>query len=179
MSITCIRKISKFFSSLYIKYEIIIVNDDSKDKTLELIKNEIKKYPSFENIKNRPEIIGVSYDKSSGKRFAVKTGIQYIWGKYVLMLDSDGATDIKDYNLLLFKSVKDEELRLAIGNKKLFLNKPSVNGIEIIWELLIILSLILYWSKRNKTYIMITRRKHHISLKLQKYSTKHSILLFH
>ena len=95
------------------------------------------------------------------------------------MLDSDGATDIKDYNLLLFKSVKDEELRLAIGNKKLFLNKPSVNGIEIIWELLIILSLILYWSKRNKTYIMITRRKHHISLKLQKYSTKHSILLFH
>ena len=73
-----------------------------------MIKNEIKKYSSLENIKNRPEIIGVSYDKNGGKGFAVKTGMQYIRGKYILMLDSDGATDIKDYNLL-FKSVKDEE----------------------------------------------------------------------
>ena len=38
--------------------------------------------------------------------------------KYVLMLGGDGATDIKDYNLL-FKSVKEEESYLAIGIRKI------------------------------------------------------------
>ena len=39
-----LEKAVNYFSSLNIKYEIIIVNDGSKDKTLDLIKNEIKKY---------------------------------------------------------------------------------------------------------------------------------------
>ena len=113
-----LEKAVNFFSSLNIKYEIIIVNDGSKDKTLELIKNEIKKYASLENLKNRPEIIGVTYDKNGGKGFAVRTGMQFVRGKYILMLDSDGATDIRDYNLL-FNSIKTEEFCLAIGSRKI------------------------------------------------------------
>lgn len=113
-----LEKAINFFSSLNIKYEIIIVNDGSKDRTLELIKNEIKKYSSMDNLKNPPEIIGVSYDKNGGKGFAVKTGMQFVRGKYVLMLDSDGATDIRDYNLL-FDSLKNEDNSLAIGSRKI------------------------------------------------------------
>jgi len=113
-----LEKSVHFFSSLNIKYEIIIVNDGSKDKTLELLKNEIKKYSSIENMKNRPEIIGVSYDKNGGKGFAVKTGMQFVRGKYILMLDSDGATDIKDYNLL-YNNIKNEEYCLTIGSRKI------------------------------------------------------------
>ena len=113
-----LEKAIQFFSSLNIKYEIIIVNDGSKDKTFELILNEIKKYSSLDNLKNRPEIIGVSYKKNGGKGFAVKTGMQYVRGKYVLMLDSDGATDIKDYKLL-YDSIKDDDYCLAIGSRKI------------------------------------------------------------
>ena len=83
----------------------------------------------------------MSYDKNGGKGFAFKAGIQYIRGKYVLMLDSDGATNIKNYNLLLFKSVNDEESCLEIEVENLFLNKPNLYDIEILCELLIILSL--------------------------------------
>ena len=113
-----LEKAINFFSQINRKYEIIIVNDGSKDKTLELIKNEIKKYSLIENLKNPPEIIGVSYDKNGGKGFAVKTGMQFARGKYVLMLDSDGATDIKDYNLL-YDNIKNEEYCLAIGSRKI------------------------------------------------------------
>ena len=60
----------------------------------------------------------MSYDKNGGKGFAVKKGMQYIIGKYVLMLDSDGTKDIEYYNLL-FKSVKDEESCLSIGSRKI------------------------------------------------------------
>ena len=71
-----LEKTVNYFSSLDMKYEIIIVNDGSKDRTLELIKNEIKKYANLENLKNRPEIIGVTYEKNGGKGFAVKTMLE-------------------------------------------------------------------------------------------------------
>ena len=119
-----LEKAVNYFSSLNIKYEIIIVNDGSRDKTLDLIKNEIIKYANLENLKNRPEIIGVSYPKNGGKGFAVKTGMQYIRGKYVLMLDSDGATDIRDYQTL-FDEVKNEEYCLAIGSRKVIAEKAE------------------------------------------------------
>lgn len=119
-----LEKAINFFSSLNIKYEIIIVNDGSKDRTLQLIKNEIKKYSTMENLKNPPEIIGVSYDKNGGKGFAVKTGMQFVRGKYILMLDSDGATDIRDYNLL-FDSLKNEDYCLAIGSRKIITEKAE------------------------------------------------------
>ena len=119
-----LEKAINYFSSLNIKYEIIIVNDGSKDKTLDLIKNEIKKYSNIDSIKNKPEIIGVNYEKNGGKGFAVKTGMHYIRGKYVLMLDSDGATDIRDYETL-YEQVKNEEYCLAIGSRKIITEKAE------------------------------------------------------
>jgi len=119
-----LEKAVNYFSSLDIKYEIIIVNDGSKDKTLDLIKNEIKKYSNVEYIKNKPEIIGVSYEKNGGKGFAVKTGMHYARGKYILMLDSDGATDIRDYQTL-FEKIKDEEYCVTIGSRKIITEKAE------------------------------------------------------
>ena len=119
-----LEKTVKYFSSLDFKYEIIIVNDGSKDRTFELIKNEIKKYSNLEGLKNRPEIIGVTYERNGGKGFAVKTGMHYVRGKYVLMLDSDGATDIRDFQTL-FEKVKNEEYCLAIGSRKIIAEKAE------------------------------------------------------
>ena len=119
-----LEKAVNYFSSLNIIYEIIIVNDGSKDKTLDLIKNEITKYANLENLKSRPEIICVTYPKNGGKGFAVKTGMQYVRGKYVLMLDSDGATDIRDYQTL-YEKIKNENYCLAIGSRKVIAEKAE------------------------------------------------------
>ena len=59
----------KYFDALKIKYEFIIVNDGSKDKTWELIQKITNiKYPKH-------DIIGVTYGRNWGKGFAVRTVI--------------------------------------------------------------------------------------------------------
>lgn len=107
----------KFFSQKQFKYEIIIVNDGSKDRTFELIKQQMKLY-------NNVEIIGVTYDKNGGKGYAVRTGMQYVRGEFVLMLDSDGATDIRDYDRL-YESIKEKGCALAIGSRKIITEKAN------------------------------------------------------
>ena len=112
-----LSKSINFFKTKPFKYEIIIVNDGSKDKTYDLIKSQMKLYPEV-------DIIGVTYDKNGGKGYAVRTGMKFARGKYILMLDSDGATDIKDYDRL-YEEIKDKDFALAIGSRKIISEKAN------------------------------------------------------
>jgi dolichyl-phosphate beta-glucosyltransferase len=119
--IPALEKSLNYFNSLNLKYEIIITNDGSKDKTFEVVQNQIQKY---KNIKNSPDIILASYPLNGGKGYAVRTGMQFVRGKYILMLDSDGATDVRDFQLL-FDKIKDEDKALAIGSRKIISEKAE------------------------------------------------------
>lgn len=68
-----------------IDYELIVVNDGSKDNTKEVI----------ESI---PDIIPISYEPNRGKGGAVKEGILNATGDYVLFMDADLSTDISAIN---------------------------------------------------------------------------------
>lgn len=107
-------KTISYFSKSKLKYEIIMVDDGSKDKTFDLIKSEIEQNKLV-------NLIGVTYDKNGGKGYAVKTGIQFARGEFILMLDSDGATEISDFEKLL-KNVKSTN-GLAIGSRKIISEK--------------------------------------------------------
>lgn len=75
-----IQKLSKVFFRLKIKYEIIIINDGSKDRTQNKLKEISKKN---KNIK----IINLKNNK--GKSFCLKVGISKCKFNHVILIDCD------------------------------------------------------------------------------------------
>ena len=77
-------------SKLAIPYEIIIVNDGSKDKTTEaaLVKGKELK----------ANLCVLEYPKNRGKGGAVRAGMAAATGDYVLMADADGATTFSEFD---------------------------------------------------------------------------------
>ena len=73
--------VKKYLDDKQIDYELILVNDGSKDNTKEVI----------ESI---PDVIPLSYEPNRGKGGAVKEGILRATGDYVLFMDADLSTDI-------------------------------------------------------------------------------------
>ena len=119
-----------YFSSLKIRYEIIIINGGSTDKTFQLITQKISEYSlKYENL---IDIICASYKDNGGKGWAVKTGIDICRGKYILMLDSDGSTNIEEFESL-YNSIKDEPYAIAIGSRRKSYNENIEENVERAW----------------------------------------------
>ena len=74
--------IKKHLESIKQDYELILVNDGSKDNTKEVI----------ESI---PGVKALSYEPNRGKGGAVKYGIENATGDYVLFMDADLSTDLQ------------------------------------------------------------------------------------
>lgn len=81
-------------------YEVIVVNDGSKDDTA--------------NIASKFDVKLVSYQENRGKGYAIKRGIEEAKGHYILFLDADNATPISEMDKLLPK-LKDYDI--AIGSR--------------------------------------------------------------
>ena len=74
--------IKNYLESIKQDYELILVNDGSKDNTKEVI----------ESI---PSVKALSYEPNRGKGGAVKYGIGNATGDYVLFMDADLSTDLE------------------------------------------------------------------------------------
>ena len=83
-------------------YEVIVVNDGSKDDTAK--------------IASKFDIKLVSYEENRGKGYAIKRGIEEAKGRYILFLDADNATPISEMDKLLPKL---KEYDIAIGSRYL------------------------------------------------------------
>ena len=90
-------------------YEIIVVDDGSIDKTLEIVKSNF----SFEKDKVRIE----SYKPNLGKGYALRYGASLAEGKYILFMDAD--LDLHPRQLKYFlDEMKKTNADAVIGSKK-------------------------------------------------------------
>jgi dolichyl-phosphate beta-glucosyltransferase len=122
-----IDKTVEYFKAKGINFEIIIVNDGSKDKTWEAIEKAMAKYKEI-------DITGINAQKNAGKGFTVTLGMRYARGAYILMLDADGATDLNDYDKLRVSldHIKRDEYGLAIGSRNHLVEKAVAEVMCII-----------------------------------------------
>jgi dolichyl-phosphate beta-glucosyltransferase len=80
-----LEDIDKYLRKQTYDYEILVVNDGSRDRTVEVAKNLIPK------IKN---LIVTGYEKNQGKGYAVRFGMLEAKGEYRLFTDADNSTSI-------------------------------------------------------------------------------------
>jgi len=87
-------------------YEVIFVDDGSKDKTVENILS----------IKD-PHVILLRFKKNFGQSSALSAGIDYATGKYIITLDGDLQNDPADIPMMV-KVAEEGDWDLVAGNRK-------------------------------------------------------------
>lgn len=106
-----ITKIIEYLQSIsFTSYELIVVNDGSKDFTLDKIIEVKELYPELIKV--------VHYKDNKGKGYAVKKGILEASGKYILFMDMDLSTDLSAIKDCL-DLTKKEEVSIIIGSRRL------------------------------------------------------------
>lgn len=92
------------------RFEIILVNDYSKDNTYETIVSLCEQYD---------DIKGIHFSKNFGQHAALMAGFREVTGDYVVCLDDDGQTPADEVGKLLEKLEEGYDVVYAqYGNKK-------------------------------------------------------------
>lgn len=97
--------LDSILNQTYKDFEIILINDGSKDKSQKVIDDYKKKYP---------KIIRSYSQKNSGIATTRNNGIKYATGEYLLFIDNDDYID-KDYIETFTKNIEGMECDVLIG----------------------------------------------------------------
>ncbi len=89
--------------------EIVIVDDCSKDNTLNIIKSFIQNHGEM-------DIQLFSFEKNQGKGAALKKGIQLATGDFIIIQDADLEYDPNEYSLLL-KPILENRADVVYGSR--------------------------------------------------------------
>lgn len=87
--------------------EIVIVDDGSKDGTVEVLKR-------LQN--EQPDLKIYFKEKNAGKGDTLRIGFQHTTGDYVIVQDADLEYDPQDYNRLI-KSLNDNHAQVVYGSR--------------------------------------------------------------
>lgn len=101
-----LKKIQSYFLSKNYNYQIIVVDDGSRDRTSQIVE------------KFSPDIILLKNEKNYGKGYSIKRGVEKAEGNFILFTDADLSTPIEEIEKLLVYLVR-ENYDIAIGSRGL------------------------------------------------------------
>ena len=102
-----------------VQKEIIVIDDASKDNTLNLLKNNNKLYNKL-----------IEFKQNKGKGGAVKSGLEKATGDYILFQDADLEYDPNDYIKLLEPFIRFNA-DIVIGSR---LSAPQLTRVYYFWH---------------------------------------------
>jgi len=115
--------IDKYLRKANFDYEVLIVNDGSKDNTAEIVRN-------FEPVMQKLRL--VNNDIHRGRGYVVRHGIQEAKGELRLLMDIDNSINIDHFSQILpyFKDTEGVKYDIVIGSrfmkKSQFIPMPSL-----------------------------------------------------
>lgn len=104
-----------YLDQVQYSYEIIVVDDGSRDETSEIVRK-------FEKV--RPQVRLIRLPQNQGKGHAVRLGVLNATGERVIFVDADGATPFNEVKKLL--KALDDGADVAIGSRALFSEDTQV-----------------------------------------------------
>ena len=125
---TIVKLLDKIEKQKYIEKQIIIVNDCSKDNSLELIN-------SYNFLS---ENLIVSHDKNLGKGACIKTAKNHVKGEIVIIQDADLEYDPHDYKKLISPIITNLSKVVygsrVLGKKRYHNAKNFISGSRIFFN---------------------------------------------
>jgi glycosyltransferase involved in cell wall biosynthesis len=100
-------------------YQLILVNDGSKDKTKSILNANLTKYPS---------IIVIHHKVNRGYGGALKSGIALAQTDYIITIDADGQHSVADVDFL-FKEIVKEDADMVVGSRLGQKSATSMRGL--------------------------------------------------
>ena len=107
--ITTINETIKVLNGLGNDYEVIIVDDGSKDDTYEIVSKNLSNFNDKVKIER--------YGKNIGKGYAIKYGFDFVTGDYILFLDADMDIHPNQINIFL-DLMRKNDADIVMGSKR-------------------------------------------------------------